>query len=264
MMKKGIIISILLCMSIGLKGQTKQQAIMALKEDVAVSNKSLPMKTSFFTMQKIEIKNSDFIFYLVIDENQTDLDKYVDGMKQYKSNMFSLVAGNRRDFAKLIVTSGLNMIMNVTGNISRRTRQIYLSSAEIAKAFGNNYTSKDYIRELVNYESKSLPEDWGDGLTCTGVKIEGEYICYRIKTDETILTMALLKSIKAEGNEMENNIIEELNNTNDVREIYLFKNLKQSNMGLKYIYWSEKTTGTVVFTITPNTIKTKVKDRTIN
>ena len=62
---------------------------------------------------------------------------------------------------------------------------------------------------------------------------------------------------------MENTIIEEFNNTNDVADLYFIKYLKQSNMGIKYTYWSEKTPELVVFVISPNTIKTKVKDKSV-
>ena len=260
-MKRIYIISILLCLSIIITAQTKYEALSAIKESVALTNKQLPIKASFFTMQKIEIRNNDYIVYMKIDENQQDLDKYVDNMNKSKSNMFSLVAGQRQEFAKVFIASGLNLKFNVTGNLSRRTKQIFLSSTEIKNSFGNNYSSKDYLKDLVAEMSKTTPEEWGDGLTCTGIKIEGEYVCYQIKTDETVLTIPLLKMAKTEGYEMENTIIEEFNNTNEAADLFFIKYLKQSNMGIKYTYWSEKTPESVVFIISPYTIKTKVKDK---
>lgn len=260
-MKRIYIISILLCLSIIITAQTKYEALSAIKESIALTNKQLPIKASFFTMQKIEIRNNDYIVYMKIDENQQDLDKYVDNMNKSKSNMFSLVAGQRQEFAKVFIASGLNLKFNVTGNLSRRTKQIFLSSTEIKNSFGNNYSSKDYLKDLVAEMSKTTPEEWGDGLTCTGIKIEGEYVCYQIKTDETVLTIPLLKMAKTEGYEMENTIIEEFNNTNEAADLFFIKYLKQSNMGIKYTYWSEKTPESVVFIISPYTIKTKVKDK---
>jgi hypothetical protein len=262
-MKRIYIIIILLCLSITITAQTKQEALSAIKESVALTNKQLPIKASFFTMQRIEIRNNDYIVYMKIDENQQDLDKYVDNMNKSKSNMFSLVAGQRQEFAKVFIASGLNLKFNVTGNLSRRTKQIFLSSSDIKNSFGNNYSSKDYLKDLVAEMSKTTPEDWGDGLTCTGIKIEGEYVCYRIKTDDTVLTIPLLKMAKKEGHEMENTIIEEFNNTNDAADLYFIKYLKQSNVGIKYTYWSEKTPESVEFVISPNTIKTKVKDKSV-
>ncbi len=262
-MKRIYIISILLCLSIIITAQTKQEALSAIKESVALTNKQLPIKASFFTMQKIEIINNDYIVYMKIDENQQDLDKYVDNMNRSKSNMFSLVAGQRQEFAKVFIASGLNLKFNVTGNLSKRTKYIFLSSADIKNSFGKKYSSKDYLKDLVDEMSKTIPEDWGDGLTCTGIRIEGEYVCYRIKTDETVLTIPLLKMAKAEGHEIENSVIEEFNNTNDAADLFFIKYLKQSNMGIKYTYWSEKTPGSVVFVISPYTIKTKVKEKSI-
>jgi hypothetical protein len=34
-------------------------------------------------------------------------------------------------------------------------------------------------------------------------------------------------------------------------------------LGIKYTYWSEKTPESVEFVISPNTIKTKVKDKSV-
>ena len=242
---------------------TKQEAIEVLRECVALTNEQLPMKVSFFTMQKFEIHNNDYIVYMKIDENQQDLDKYVDNMNKSKSNMFSLVAGQRQEFAKVFIESGLNLKFTLIGNLSKRTKYIFLSSEEIKKSFGSKYSSKDYLKDLVAEMSKTTPEDWGDGLTFTGIKIEGDYVCYRIKTDETVLTIPLLKMAKAEGHEMEDNIIEEFNSTNDAADLFFIKYLKQSNMGIKYTYWSEKTPESVVFVIYPYTIKTKVKNKSV-
>lgn len=261
-MKKTFIISILLSLSISLTAQTKQQAIFALKENVIFTNKQLPFKAGFFTMQKVEIQNNDYIVYMNIDENQQDLDEYIDNMNKSKSNMFSLVAGQRQEIAKVFIASGLNIRLKVTGNLSKRTRQILLSSTEIKNSLYNHYSSEEYLKDIVDELKKNIPEDWGDGLTLTEIKIEGNYICYQIKTDETILTIPLLDKIShSEDNEMENSIIEELNNSNDTIELFLIRCLKRSNMGIKYTYWSEKTPKSVVFVISHNTIKSKVKDK---
>ena len=262
-MKKYFVIYILFSLSLSLIAQTKQEAICILKESVTQSNKQLPIKINFFTMQKMEILDNDYIVYTSIDESQQDLDKYVDSMNESKCNIFSLVAGQRQEFAKVFVMSGLNLRFVATGNMSKRTRHIFLSSEEIRNSFENNYSPKDFLVDIVAEMNGAAPEDWGDGLTCTEIRIRGEYVCYRIKTDETFLTIPMLKSLQAEGCEMENSIIEGFNKTYDAADLLFIKYLKDSNMGIKLTYWSDKTPGYVVFVISPYAIKTKIKEKSM-
>ena len=248
-MKKDYFILLLLllfCFSLPILAQTKQEAISALKSELITTNNKLPIKASFFSLQKMDIVENDFVVYMKFDENQEDLDRFIDNMNESKSNMFALVSGQRQEFAKLFITSGLNLKYIVSGNISKRIKTISLSSSVVKNAWGKDYSSIDYIKDLVVKMNENTPEDWGDGLTCTSIRIEGQYICYLIKTDETFLTIPLLKATKAEGLEMENGIIKEFNSTNDAADLFFIKYLKQSNMGIRYTYWSERTADVVV------------------
>ena len=259
-MKKIFTIYALLCLSINLLAQTKQEALHAIKENILQINKQLPQKVSFFTIQKIDIQNNDYIVCIIIDEQQQDFDNYVNYMRNAKSNLFSLVAGQHQEFTHMFIASGLNITFKITGNSSRRTKQFTLSSSEIKESFGSSYESKDYIKDIIAEIRKTVPLDWRNGLLCTDIKIEGEYVSYKIKTDETILTISLLKKVKNEGHEMEDSIIEEFNNANGSLAIFI-KHLKKSNMGIKYTYWSEGSHDSVVFVISPYEIRTKVNDK---
>jgi hypothetical protein len=256
---KYLLCIICLSYSLALSAQTKQEAVLALKEGVAATNKLLPLQAAFFTMQKMEINANEYIVYMTIDESQQNLDEYIQNMNKYKSNIFALVSGQRQEFAELFITSGLNLRFQITGNRSKKLRQIFLSASEIKNSFGKNYSPKDFIKDYIVEQRKALPEEWGDGLTLTGIDIEDSYICYRVKTDETFLTIPLLQRSKAEGHEMEDSIMEELNNNKDPMVRTFINYVIQSGLGIKYVYWSEKNADTVSFTISSYTLKTKVQ-----
>lgn len=259
-MKKLSVFCILLSICIAHFAQSKQDALSALRNSIVLNNKQLPLRFSFVTLQKFEINYNNYIVCAEIDENQQNLDSYVSYMNQNKSNIFTLISGQRKEFTKLFITSELNLMLKVTGSLSKRTKVIYLSSSEIKKAFEDDYTSKDFVRDVIVEMKKSLPMDWGQGLTCTNIDIEEDYVCYRIKTDETFITIPLLKLYKSEGTEMEESLLEGLNSMTDEAELLLIKQLKQSNMGMKYIFWSEKSADTVTFELPSIIIKTKVND----
>lgn len=244
-------------------GQNRNEAVSALKQGLIQTNKQLPITASFMTLERMEIKGNDYIIHATIDETLMDMDQYISNMNQNKSNIFSLAAGNNKDFADLFAKSGLNLKFQVTGKQSNRKGEIALSAAEIKGPSPDDYNAKDFLVETVEEMQVGLPEDWGDGLTLTSVYIEGNYICYKVKTDGSVITLPLLKMAKAEGSDMEDSIIEELNASSDAAEILYINYLRKSGMGIKYIYWSKGTTEKVTFTVSPAMIKAKVKERKI-
>lgn len=260
-MRKLLVLFASLTISLSACGQTRNEAVSALRQGLVETNKQLPITAAFFTMERMEIKGNDYIIHATIDENQMDLDQYIANMNQNKSNLFSLAAGNNKDFADLFAKSGLNLKFSVTGKQSKRKGEILLSAREINAPTTGNYNAKEYMKEMVAEMQNDLPEDWGDGLTLTSVFIEDNYICYKIKTDNSMITIALLKKAKADGTEMEESIIEELNSMTDASEKLFVNYLRNSGMGVKYIYWSSNPSDKVSFSVSPAMIKARVKEQ---
>ena len=226
MMRKLKLILFIFCLSASLFAQTKSEAISALKKELLTTNYKFPIKAGAFTMTDIEIKGNDYIIYMEIDETQQNLDEYIKHMSQHKSEFYSLVSGQRKETSKLFVTSGLNLVFDIKGKQSARKKEITLSSAEIEEAYQMCYSAKDLINE--------------------------------VKTNETYITMPLLKQAKLEGHDMENSIIEEFINTDGVMEKLFINYIIQSNMGLRYIYWSDQSPDVVTFTIPSAELKKRI------
>ena len=240
--------------------QVKNEAIVALQQDLEQANKQLPISIAYFTMQRMEIVGNDYTVYMTVDETQIDLDEYVNDLNKNKSNVLSLVSGNHENFSDLLVKSGLNLKFVVLGKQSERQKEVVLSTDEIKENVGADYDAKDLMIETVEDMKQDLPEDWGDGLSLTSVYIDGNYVVYKIKTDETIITIELLKQYALKGNDMEDSILEELNSTTDPSEKMFYKYLKDSGMGIKYVYFGNNPNDSAVVTITPKMIKSQVKN----
>ena len=239
--------------------QVQNEALAALKQELEQANKQLPMSIAYFTMQRMEIVGNDYAVYMNVDEKQIDLDEYVNDMNKNKSSVLTLVSGNHENFSDLLVKTGLNLKFVVSGNLSKRQKEVFLSSEDIKDNVGTNHDAKDIMKEMVEEMNEDLPDDWGDGLSLTSVYIDGNYVVYNIQTDETLLTIALLKQIVSEGNDMEESILEEFNSATDPSEKMLIKYMKENNMGIKYVYCSKKTNDSVTITITPEMISSQVK-----
>lgn len=258
-MKRSIFIVIFATLALTYSGcQTKNDIREALKRELTTTNKHLPMTIGFFSITKLEIVNNDYVVHFTIDETQEDLDGYVSTMSRYKSGILTVVFGNNERFKKSFLSSGLNLRLLYLGSISHKKRQIFLSASDIKKASNSSYTSKDLISDYVYEMKKALPLDWGAGLILTSMDIKGNNMLYRINIDKSDFTMDLLKKSEGEGNALEQSIIEFLNDSNTPYDIAFINYIKQSGMGLKYVYWSNKTRETVSVFISPQTIKAKV------
>lgn len=241
----------------------KYEALSIIKQSVEESKTQLPLKVSNITFQSVEIRDNDYICNIIIDEDKIDYEYYYETMSENKMDAFSRTAGNKPAFAEAFAKSGLNYVINITGEQSHRQRQIFLSSKEINSSLTSRKNTQlddninDFISEAVEGMKEDLPEDWGDGLTLTDVYIENKYLVYKIHTDESILTIGLLKMSKNDG-ELENTMIDSFNETDDVFAILFINQLKQSGMGVKYVYWSNKTEETVNVILTPEMMRDKV------
>lgn len=252
---------LLLCLSAC--GQNNNPAITALKADLAEANKQLPIQMGGFTMERMEIKGGDYTVYMTVDETQVDLDQYVSNLNQNKSNTFKLVAGGRPEFADLFVKSGLNLKFVVAGKQSKRIKQMFLSADEISLPSEPTNEARDFIVEMVNDMQGDLPEDWGDGLVLTSAYIEGDYVVYKVSIDGSYITIPLIKQAQAQGNDMKQSIIEGLNSEEDAYTIMFVRYLVQSGMGIKYIYWSKKSSDAVTVSVSPSEIKSQVRVREV-
>ena len=169
--------------------QTRNDIRQAFKKELDYTNKQLPQKISFVSLTKLEIVNDDYVVNFEIDETQEDLDSYVYTMSRYKSRILTIVFGQNENFKKLFLSSGLNLELNFVGSISHNKKQLFLYATEIEEAFNSAYSTKDLLSDYVLELKKTLPQDWGDGLTLTSVDVKGNDICYNIKTDESVITM---------------------------------------------------------------------------
>ena len=245
------------------QNEFENDAVRALREDLEVSNRQLPMTMSFFTLEKMEIKGGDYLTYATIYEDRMDFDEYVANIKKNRSNLFSLAAGNNPNFARLFVESGLDFKFIVTGKPSNRKEVIVVSAEELqmSQESGDNYSAKDFMLDLIEEMKSEVPSDWGDGLSLTDVYAEGNYMCYKVHTDESVITMALLRM--SESADLVDGAIEEWNETTDPEELLFVRYLVKSGMGVKYIYWSRGHSDEITVTITPAMIKNGITNRNL-
>lgn len=242
-------------------GQSQNEAVNKIRRDLEIANKQFPLEVSCITLQKMAIEGNDYTVYVSLDETQMSLDDYMADINDREAFSFKFLSGFHKDFAETFIKSGLNMKFIITGKQSKRQEQFFMAAEDIANINNSedlDYTARTYLEEGINAVQADIPEDWGDGLTLIGNYIEGDYIYYVIHTDETVLTMPLLK-MSMEDDELVESILEELNSTGETLEGKLFiKYIKESGLGIVYSYVGDSSKDPVNITITPKMIRERL------
>lgn len=241
----------------------QNEALDALKQEVIYANKQLPISIGPYRMQSMDISGNYYTVYIAADENQIDLDEYADEMIKDRTNVIALVSGNHKDFAALLVQSGLNLKLVISGSQSNRQRIVCLTADEIKRCAESDYDAKDYLVEMVEEINQGLPEDQGDGLLLTSLGIEGNDIVYKMLTDESVVTVDMIKQSISESNDIEISILEEFAAATDPSEQMFFKYLKECGMGIKYVYWTKHSNDSAVINLSPAKIEMAIKDKAL-
>ncbi len=160
----------------------------------------------------------------------------------------------------MLVKSGVDLHFVITGKQSNRKKTIVLTAAEIKSSQNSDYNAREFLMEIVKDMNEDLPEDWGNGLYLTAAYVEGNYLCYKVRTNDTYLTIPLLKSLQDDGENLGEYFIEGYNELEDPLEIQFVKYLKKSGLGMKFIFWSKNHTGSVTAIISPSEIKNKIRN----
>jgi TonB family protein len=210
------------------------------------------------SLDKMEIVGNDYIAYVTIDEEQLDFYEYVINMQSNKSTIASLILGYNNQFAEIFKASELNLIYVVRGSVSKKEAKIVYSAYELNNAPDKETGFSDFINETIAQTKRQLPLDWGDGLTLTDVYLEDNNFCYKVLTDESVMTMEMLQSLKAEGTMMEDNMLAVLADAEDPVTGLFVKHLTDADMGMKYVFWAEGSYKSVTFTLTPEKLRSAV------
>lgn len=256
-MKKKLFLFLTLCLSASILAQTKQEALDSIKKDIELSQKSLPANFSSISIYNMSIIDNDFIVNIIVDEDELDIDTYFDNFDNKK--ILSLISVSHQNMANLLKKAELNIRFIVSGNKSKNTRELFVSSNEIKESNILLYTPYEYLVDLINFAQKDLPTNIGEGMMISAMELNDQFLCYNIKIDESLITMPSL--MKVDENDLRTFFIEFFNTSDDYFLMLLVRRLKLSYRGIKIIFWSDKTNERVAVEISPNLFKILVYDR---
>lgn len=247
---------------LGLEAQTPAELRAQFAQSIQAYQKNLPKKyDNGVKITQVEVTDSDFVMYIdVPDEQVGDFEQFKTMLSLYKANFVKTLYEAKDAEVALFAKTGLNLKVNIRVMPSKKETVLTMTAAELAELHKGLFVDTDLLPAIVEEMRKTLPQDWGDGLSLTDLYLERDNLVYKIKTDESDLTMDILHML--EGKEGADIIKETVLKTiivKDDEELSTFVNsLVEANLGLKLVFWSEQSVKRVTFTITPEEIEQQV------
>ena len=246
---------------LGLEAQTPAELRAQFAQSIQTYQKKLPKKyDNGVKITQVEVTDNDFVMYIdVPDEQVGDFEQFKTMLSLYKGNFVKMLYEAKDAEVALFAKTGLNLKVNIRAMPSKKETVFAMTAAELELAKGLS-VNPDQLPSIVEEMRKTLPQEWGDGLSLTDLYLEQDNLVYKIKTDESDLTMDILHMLEGkEGADIIKGAVLKAIIVMDDEELSTFVNsLVEANLGLKLVFWSEQSVKRVTFSITPEEIERQV------
>ena len=247
---------------LGLEAQTPAELRAQFAQSIQAYQKKLPKTcVNGVKITQVEVTDSDFVMYIdVPDEQVGDFDQFKTMLSLYKGNFVKTLYAAKDAEVALFAKTGLNLKVNIRVMPSKKETVLTMTAAELAELHKGLFVDTDLLPAIVEEMRKTLPQDWGDGLSLTDLYLEKDNLVYKIKTDESDLTMDDLHMLEGkEGADIIKGAVLQTIIVKDDEELSTFVNsLVEAHLGLKLVFWSEQSVKRVTFAITPEEIERQV------
>lgn len=142
---------------------------------------------------------------------------------------------------------------------SKKETVFAMTAAELELAKGLS-VNPDQLPSVVEEMRKTLPQEWGDGLSLTDLYLEKDNLVYKIKTDESVLTINLLNMVDDKDGEdvIKTMVLNEITISGDDGVKAFANTLIRTHLGIKIVFWSDQSAKRVTFFISPEEIESQV------
>ena len=248
--------------ALGLEAQTQTELRTQFAQAIQALQKNLPKEYgNGVKLTRVEVTDSDFVMYVdVPDELVGDFEQFKTMLSLYKGNFVKTLYDAKDAEVALFAKTGLNLKVNISVMPSKKETVLTMTSAELAELNKGLFVNVDLLHSIVEEMRKTLPQDWANGLSLTDLYLEKDNLVYKIKTDESDLTMDDLHMLEGkEGADIIKGAVLKAIIVKDDEELSTFVNsLVEAHLGLKLVFWSEQSVKRVTFAITPEEIERQV------
>ena len=246
---------------LGLEAQTQAELRTQFAQTIQTYLKDLPKEYRDVTITRAEVTDGEFVIFLDMSDDQVgDFEEFKKLISLYKGNFVKTLYEEKDAKVALFAKTGLNLKLNIRVMPSKKEIVLTMTAAEFAKLAKVLPVGADRLPSIVEEMRKTLPQEWEDGLSLTDLYLEKDNLVYKIKTDESDLTMDLLHMLEGkEGADIiKGAVLKEIIVTDDEELSTFVNSLVEAHLGLKLVFWSEQSVKRVTFAITPEEIERQV------
>lgn len=246
---------------LGLEAQTPAELRAQFAQSIQTYQKKLPKKyDNGVKITQVEVTDNDFVMYIdVPDEQVGDFEQFKTMLSLYKGNFVKMLYEAKDAEVALFAKTGLNLKVNIRAMPSKKETVFAMTAAELELAKGLS-VNPDQLPSIVEEMRKTLPQEWGDGLSLTDLYLEKDNLVYKIKTDESVLTINLLNMVDDKDGEdvIKTMVLNEITISEDDGVKAFANTLIRTHLGIKIVFWSDQSAKRVTFFISPEEIESQV------
>ena len=247
---------------LGLEAQTPAELRAQFAQAIQTYQKKLPKKyENGVKITQVEVTDSDFVIYIdVTDEQVGDFEQFKTMLSLYKGNFVKTLYDAKDAEVALFAKTGLNLKVNIRVMPSKKETVLTMTAAELAELHKGLFVNADLLPAIVEEMRKMLPQDWGDGLSLTDLYLEKDNLVYKIKTDESVLTIDLLNMLDDKDGEdvIKTMVLNEITISGDDGVKAFANTLIRAHLGIKVVFWSDQSVKRLTFFISPEEIESQM------
>ena len=235
---------------LGLEAQTQTELRTQFAQAIQALQKNLPKEYgNGVKLTRVEVTDSDFVMYIdVPDEQVGDFEQFKTMLSLYKGNFVKTLYEAKDAEVALFAKTGLNLKVNIRVMPSKKETVFAMTAAELELAKGLS-VNPDQLPSIVEEMRKTLPQEWGDGLSLTDLYLEKDNLVYKIKTDESVLTINLLNMVDDKDGEdvIKTMVLNEITALGDDNVKAFVNALIEVRLGIKIVFGSDQSAKRVTF-----------------
>ena len=235
---------------LGLEAQTQTELRTQFAQAIQALQKKLPKEYgNGVKLTQVEVTDSDFVMYIdVPDEQVGDFEQFKTMLSLYKGNFVKTLYEAKDAEVALFAKTGLNLKVNIRVMPSKKETVFAMTAAELELAKGLS-VNPDQLPSIVEEMRKTLPQEWGDGLSLTDLYLEKDNLVYKIKTDESVLTINLLNMVDDKDGEdvIKTMVLNEITALGDDNVKAFVNALIEVRLGIKIVFGSDQSAKRVTF-----------------
>ena len=233
-------------------GAFAQNRLEARSKLLKVANNNLPQTVyGICTVHKFSIKSDTLFCKIEFDDNKIDFNTISQRYLNNRDKLFEFCVSSLPSLSNMMITSDIVFDISISATYSKQSYNITYNRDEIKRLSKKSISTKELLTQEIEVMNKNLPTELEKGSTLIHLQLYDNFLCYKINLNEQEAGVSI-GELKKDSKVMKQILSSNLNNTSDPYTKVLIKNLKDLNIGVRYIFYSINSDEIFIVDISPD------------